>query len=126
MILDAGVLIAIDRGEPYAKNFLQAALNESAPLRTTAPVAAQVMRDGSKQARLSSFVRSVEVRSFTAADVRDVGRLLRVAKTSDVVDAHLTLFAIQTNDSIVTGDSRDFSDLVAQLGRSAPPIRHWK
>ena len=119
------MLIAIDRGERDAKNFVQAALNERASLRTTAPVAAQVMRDGSKQARLSSFLRSVEVRPFTASDVKDVGRLLRAANTSDVVDAHLTLFAIQKADSIVTGDPADFSALVAHLGRSAPPIKYW-
>lgn len=125
MILDAGVLIAIDRGEHDAKNFIQAALDQRAPLRTTAPVAAQVMRDGSKQARLSSFLRSIEVRAFTAADVGGVGRLLRAARTHDVVDAHLTLFAIQTVDSIVTGDPTDFSALVAHLGRAAPAVKYW-
>ena len=44
------VLVAVDRAELGAKNFIEAARQKGEPLRTTAPVVAQVWRDGSRQA----------------------------------------------------------------------------
>ena len=73
MILDAGVLVAVDRGERAAQSFLAASLGAGAVLRTTAPVVAQVWRDGSRQARLARFLETVEAHDFTLADARLVG-----------------------------------------------------
>ena len=111
MILDAGFLIAIDRGESTAHSFLTAALQEGAALRTTAPVVAQVWRDGSRQARLAKFLESVEAHDFTLADAPVVGGLLRRSQTSDVVDAHIVALALRLADSILTADTPDFSAL---------------
>lgn len=125
MILDAGVLIAIDRGEYTAQSFLSAALQEGAALRTSAPVVAQVWRDGSQQARLAKFLRTVEVHDFTFADAPVVGGLLRRSQTSDVVDAHIVALALRIHDSILTADDSDFSALTSPLGPKAPHLHHW-
>ena len=125
MILDAGFLIAIDRGEFTAHSFLAATLQEGAVLRTTAPVVAQVWRDGSRQARLPKFLGTVEVHDFTLADAPIVGELLRRSQTSDVVDAHLVALALRLLDSILTADTPDFSALTSHLGPRAPLIHHW-
>ena len=125
MILDAGVLIAIDRGEYTAQSFLSAALQEGAALRTSAPVVAQVWRDGSQQARLAKFLGTVEVHDFTFADAPVVGGLLRRSQTSDVVDAHIVALALRLHDSILTADDSDFSALTSHLVPNAPQVHLW-
>ena len=67
MILDAGFLIAVDRGERRAHGFVAAADRSRTPLHTTHPVIAQVWRDGSRQARLAAFVRTLDVHPLDAA-----------------------------------------------------------
>ena len=126
MILDAGVLVAIDRDEPDAKDFVDTAQLHSEPLRTTAPVVAQVWRDGSRQARLSRFLPPLDVQPFTAAQVSLVGTLLRRSGASDVVDAHLLGCAIRLDDTVITSDVDDFTRLAAHLGEAEPRARHWR
>lgn len=126
MILDAGPLIAIDRGERAAQSFLSAALEEGAVLRTTAPVVAQVWRDGSRQARLAKLLATVEVHEFTHDDALVVGNLLRQSQTSDVVDAHLVALALHLPDTILTADSPDLTTLTSHLGSRAPQVYPWQ
>ena len=125
MILDAGVLVAVDRGERSAQAFLTAALEEGAVLRTTAPVVAQVWRDGNRQARLTRFLETVEVHDFTAVEARMAGGILQRSGTSDVVDAHITALAVRLQDSIVTADALDFATLTSHLGATAPRVHRW-
>ncbi len=125
MILDAGVLVAVDRGEKAAQSFLTAALEESAVLRTSTPVVAQVWRDGSRQARLARFLDTLEIHDFTLVDARVVGGTLLRSGTSDVVDAHLVALAVRLQDSIVTADAADFQLLTSQLGAAAPRVHPW-
>ena len=108
MILDAGVLVAVDRGEQAAQSFLTAALDVGAVLRTSAPVVAQVWRDGSRQARLARFLDTVETHDFTHLDARLVGGMLLRSGTSDVVDAHVAALALRLQDDIITADTHDF------------------
>lgn len=126
MILDAGVLVAVGRGASDAKNFAAAARRKRRPLRTTAPVVAQVWRDGARQALLARFLKSVEVLPFSAQQAPLVGEILRASDTSDVVDAHVLACAVERGESIITADSRDFSLLTAALGSGAPAIREWR
>lgn len=126
MILDADVLIAVDRDEPDAKDFAVAARSAKRPLRTTAPVVAQVWRDGSRQALLAQFLKSLDVLSFTPEHISLVGALLRDSRTSDVVDAHLLACAVTLNESIITADSDDFAVLASALGADAPAIMKWR
>ena len=125
MILDAGVLVAVDRGEQAAQSFLTAALEERAVLRTSAPVVAQVWRDGRRQARLARFLDTLEVHDFTLVDARVVGGMLLRSGTSDVVDAHIVALAVRLQDSIVTADALDFLSLTSHLGDGAPRVHHW-
>lgn len=125
MILDAALLIAVDRGERAAQSFLSATWEEGAVLHTTAPVVAQVWRDGSRQARLAKFLGTVEVHDFTLTDAPVVGDLLRRSQTSDVVDAHLVALALRLPDSILTADAPDFSALTSHFGPRAPHVHHW-
>jgi len=123
VILDAGFLISIDRSEDRARALLAAAQQTRTALHTTHPVVAQVWRNGSKQARLSAFLKTVTIHPFD--DARPVGRLLAQADTSDVVDAHLVVCALRLGDDILTGNPGDLTTLAAPLGPAAPAIQSW-
>lgn len=118
MILDAGVLISIDRREPAAGAVTRWTDEDDLALHTSEAVVAQVWRDGARQAVLAAFLRTVEIHALD--DGRAVGRLLRASGTSDVVDAHLGLLARELNDDILTGDVDDLTRVVAAL--EPPPV----
>lgn len=123
MILDAGFLISVDRGERTAREFLTAALAHDTPLTTTHPVVAQVWRDGARQARLARFLQSVVVVAFD--DGPEVGKLLARAGTRDVVDAHLVVVAVQRSEPILTGDIHDLESLTSALPERQPNVFNW-
>lgn len=125
MILDAGVLVAIDRGEDSARAFLESAERSARPLHTTATVAAQVWRHGSRQARLAKALSAMTVHPFRTEDVARVGETLRRSGTSDVVDAHLVVVSVRLGYDIITSDTDDFAVLAAHLPAGAPTARHW-
>ena len=123
MILDAGFLISIDRSERTAHTFLAAATRSDTVLHTTQPIVAQVWRNGSRQARLSAFLKTITIHTFD--DGRPVGRLLAQTKTSDVVDAHLVIIAVRLGHDILTGDPDNVTTLTAVLGPAAPTVHAW-
>ena len=88
-MLDAGRLIALDRGSARARGHLTTAERIGDVLHTTSPVAAQVWSDGSRQARLARMLRAMTVHPFLPDDVPVVGEALRRSGTADVVDAHI-------------------------------------
>ena len=122
MILDAGVLISVDRGERGALALLAA---ESAvrPLHTTHAVVAQVWRDGARQARLAKFLKAVTVHPLD--DGKEVGQLIARAATSDVVDAHLVHLAVRLDDDVMTGDFDDLNAISDSLGAPGPTVHPW-
>jgi hypothetical protein len=113
MILDAGVLISIDRREPTVNMLTKTTDEDDEDLHTSEAVVAQVWRDGARQARLAAFLRTVEIHPLD--DGRAVGRILRDSDTSDVVDAHLALLARDLDDDIVTGDVDDLTRIIDGL-----------
>lgn len=125
MILDAGLLVALDRGERAARSFLAASVRADEALHTTAPVLAQVWRDGARQARLARIIESMIVHPLAVDDYTAVGRLLGRSGTADVVDAHLVVLAARTGHTIITSDAGDFMTLAGHLGTAAPRIHRW-
>jgi hypothetical protein len=113
-ILDAGALVAAERGDRRAFTILKAAQERTTPMATSAGVVAQVWYDGSRQARLATVLRRCEVVDLTASSARLIGPLLRATSTSDVVDAHVALLA-RPGDAVVTSDPRDLHRLLDQL-----------
>lgn len=114
IVYDAGVLIAVDRGDRgvWSRHF-RALANDVVPL-TTAPVVAQVSRSG-RQAQLRRFLQGCEIVDFDAAQAHAVGRLLAATGSSDVVDAHIVLVAGATGAPVLTSDPDDLGPLAAAL-----------
>lgn len=126
MILDAGVLIAVDRGTGRAREYLMYAERHGDVLHTTAPVAAQVWRDGSRQARLARALSAMTLHPFEPGDIARVGETLRRSGTSDVVDAHLYVVAERIGHDILTSDVDDFASLRTVTAPNAPQVLAWQ
>jgi predicted nucleic acid-binding protein len=124
VILDAGFLVSVDRGERVAQEFLAAAVQHNTPLHSTEPVIAQVWRDGSRQARLARFLAAIAVHPLD--DGRTVGAILARSGTADVVDAHLVSVAIRIGEPILTADAGDISRITAALPDVQPRVHRWR
>jgi len=110
LVLDAGALIAHERGSRTVQAFLERAHRHSEDVRTTTAVVAQTWRGDPKQARLAMLLRGVDERILTSDQARLVGRLLRRAGTADVVDGTIVDIA-NDGDEILTSDPADIRAL---------------
>ena len=118
VVLDAGALIAIDRGERATVARLYAARQAGLDLRSNAMVVALAWRDpGGRQAALARLLAAVDVRSVTERDGRAAGQLLARAGGSDAIDATVALLA-EPGDRILTSDPGDFARLTRAAGGS--------
>ena len=118
LLLDAGALVAIDKGDPRIAVILRVAQRERLPLRTSAAVVAQVWRDGAKQVNLGRALRGVSVRPLDSESARRAGELLGASGTSDVVDAHFAL-SVDSDDRVLTSDTEDVRRLLHTRGVEA-------
>lgn len=121
LVLDAGALVAVDRGDRAMIARLRAAQQHGLDLRSNAMVVAQVWRDHrGRQAGLARLLQSVDVRAVSPGDGRQAGVLLGLAGSSDPVDATVVLLA-SPGDRILTSDPRDLEAL-AQAAASRAVI----
>lgn len=111
MVLDAGALIGVDRSDRRVAGLLALGRRAGADLVTTAPVVAQVWRNGARQVNLARALAMIDVVTMDLDAARSAGELLRVACGSDVVDASVALLA-RPGDQIVTSDPDDLDVLV--------------
>jgi hypothetical protein len=119
LILDAGALVAVDRGDRAMMARLRAAQRHGLDLRSNAMVIAQVWRDRhGRQAGLAHLLRAVDVRAVSPKDGRNAGVLLGMTGTSDPVDATVVLLA-SPGDRIVTSDPHDLAALAQAAANRA-------
>lgn len=112
LLLDAGALIAFERGSKVVQAFLERAHHNADPVRTTTGVIAQVWRKPSVQAKVTRLLKGVEEVALDSAKARRIGLLLARARVSDVVDGSLIDIA-HDGDEILTSDPRDLVALAA-------------
>src|ERR1035438_760134 len=89
LVLDAGALIALDRGDKRMIALLDRALVQGRAFRVPAGVVGQAWRDGRVQVTLARFLRSEEVEIVPLDEqlARSCGELCGVTHSSDLVDA---------------------------------------
>jgi predicted nucleic acid-binding protein len=111
--LDAGALIALDRGDKRLIALLDRALKQRLKLRVPAGVVGQAWRDGRIQVALARFLRTdeVEIISLDEHLARACGELCGASKTRDIIDASVVILARQRGDYVVTSDPRDLRRL---------------
>ena len=117
VVLDAGALIAFERGSEKMRALCRESLRAGVPLVIPAGVVAQVYRDGARQVRLRSLLNGPTSRVVpldrTLAEA--AGTLCGRAGVSDVIDASVVLVARREHAVVVSGDVEDLRLLDPKL-----------
>jgi predicted nucleic acid-binding protein len=111
VVLDAGALIAFERGRPLVRQYVLLASRGAVRLVTSSAVVAQVWRADPRQARLARLFRSDVLEELPLDDVaaRRIGALAAALEATDVVDGHVALIARERDAAVVTSDARDLA-----------------
>jgi hypothetical protein len=119
LVLDAGALIAIDKGERAVLVEVGRALRSRQPVRTNAMALAQAWRDGrGRQAPLARALRDITVDPVTREDGMRAGELLGRARLRDAIDASVALLA-GPGDRVLTSDPGNLRRLCDAAGNKA-------
>jgi hypothetical protein len=123
LILDAGALIAVDRGDRLVAALIKREFLSGRTVKTNGAVVGQAWRGSARQANLSRLLAGVDVVALDNEQGRRAGTLLAKSRTSDVVDASVVLLATD-GDEILTSDPNDLRILceAASLGVDLIPV----
>jgi predicted nucleic acid-binding protein len=111
VVLDAGALIALDKGLATVRGYVLLADRGHVALWTSSAVVAQVWRGGSRQARLARFLASnlVTELPFDPDSGRRVGALAALVGSKDVVDGHVAILSLDRDAVVLTSDPDDIA-----------------
>lgn len=114
LVLDAGALIAAERGDRRVVRLLELAGEVHVP----AAVLAQVWRNPARQVRLVRLLAAdpVAIAPLDADEARAAGHLCGATGTTDVADASVVLLARRQGAVVVTSDPDDLHRLDPGLG----------
>lgn len=109
VVLDAGALIAIERGSRQVLALCAEARRVGQSVVVPAGAVAQVWRDGRRQASLARVLgaRGTIVEPLDFAEARSAGVLCGRTGTSDVVDASVVLAALRHGAPVLSSDRGD-------------------
>lgn len=114
LILDAGAILALARGDEVARARMARAVREGYVAVIPTPVLAQVHRGGHDRARIDRVVNAVgAVLPTFEAIARRAGELQAKTGTADVVDAIVVAEALASVPAVIlTSDPRDLGRLL--------------
>lgn len=117
MLLDAGALIAFEKGDPRVRALLREILSQNRRVVVPAPVLAQVWRRPSEQVAVRSLTGSsrTEIVPLDGPLAEAVGVLCGRTRTRDVVDATVAIVARKLDAVVVTSDPDDLRALDGAL-----------
>jgi predicted nucleic acid-binding protein len=115
LILDAGAVIALSRGDQRARAFVARAVELGVPIEVPVVVVAETVRGGPRDAPVDRVLNAVNaVPAASEALGRAAGRLLGQARSSATVDALVVAQAVVAGGAhILTGDAGDLGALAA-------------
>ena len=117
IVLDAGALIAFEKGDARMRALCREALRTGKRLIVPAAVVGQVWRDPPRQVPLRALLTSAvtEVPPLDQVLAEAAGVLCARTGTSDVVDASVVLTARRARAVVVTSDAGDLRRLDPQI-----------
>lgn len=116
MVLDAGALIALERGDRALWRVTKTAVDTHQEIYVPSSVVAQVWRGSRSQALLARLLEVSVIVPFEPL-ARRIGELCGKARRADICDAHVALFAsLQDAEAIYTSDPDDIGHLLATCG----------
>lgn len=115
-VLDAGALIALDRGDRDTWGLIADAHRRGFRPAVPAPIIAQAWRGGARQARLARALNRTEQVPIDGELAFRAGALLARAGTDDVLDALVALLAADRPGwEVLTSDPDDINHLLSTL-----------
>lgn len=115
-VLDAGALIALDRGDRDMWALLVETHRAGQRPVVPAPIISQAWRGGALQARLAAVLAGADVVVADGALSRRAGELLAASRTADVLDALVVLVAQdRPGCEVLTSDPGDIHLLLRAL-----------
>lgn len=118
LVLDAGALIAIERGDRGVADLLDTAAELGVDAVTSSACVAQVWRHPARQARLTKALPGFLEHPLDEEHARRCGLLLSRSATDDVVDAAVVTLA-RDGDTILTSDPTHIRHLLSVAGTNA-------
>lgn len=123
LILDAGALVALERGDRDTASLLKQELLSGRVPITHGGVIGQVWRGGAhRHANLRRLLPALDVTALDAALGRRAGVLLGKTRTADVIDAALALLAAD-GDWLLTSDPDELAALAHAAGVHVDVVR---
>ena len=109
LVLDAGALIAVERGDRATAAVIEVARQQQRRVIVPAGVVGQVWRGSARQARLSRLLnaRDVVVEPLTDIGARAAGVLCGSEGGADVIDASVVLTARRYQATVISSDRAD-------------------
>ncbi|MGH3832503.1 MAG: hypothetical protein ACRDRS_19020 [Pseudonocardiaceae bacterium] len=119
LTLDAGALIAIDRGTQDIRALIRRARSHGWPIVIPTGPLAQAWRGGARQARLAGFLGArrdgPKLHPLDGTVARAAGELCGRTGVADVIDASVVLCARSHGHHVVTTDPHDLARLDGDL-----------
>jgi predicted nucleic acid-binding protein len=112
LVLDAGALIALERGSEAVAALAEQVAEIGATAVVPASALAQVWRGGPRSAPLARLIDGCEGDSLDEDRAKEVGERLGARGASDIADAHVVCCALQHRAAVVTSDPADMEALV--------------
>ena len=116
LTLDAGALIAYERGDPRIRAILAAAFTRGIVPTIPSVVVAEVWRGDARDARVARLLKVCDVERLDEARARVAGALRRTVGGAGAIDACVAAGAGRRGDAVATSDPHDMRRL---LGPSA-------
>ncbi len=124
VVYDSGALIAIDRSRDDRRSGVtRGGWPSGDHIMVPAPVAAQVVRDPRRQARLMLTLRSCDIVPFERRHLGQWASCWPAPAPSDVVDGFVAVKAAETGATVVTSDPGDITRLLDALGVRLPVLK---
>lgn len=114
LTLDAGALIAYERGDERIREILAVAYARGLVPTIPAIALAEVWRGDAKDARVARLLKACSIESIDERLARAAGSLCRTTPESGAIDACIAVGVRRRRDAIATSDP---SDMRALLGR---------
>jgi predicted nucleic acid-binding protein len=112
LTLDAGALIAYERGEASVREILAVAYARGLVPTIPAVALAEVWRGDAKDARVARLLKACSIEALDERLARAAGRLRRATPGASTIDACIAVGVSQRADAIATSDPQDLRRLL--------------
>ena len=112
LTLDAGALIAYERGEQRIREILAVAYARGLVPTIPAIALAEVWRGDAQDARIARLLKACSIEVVDERLARAAGRLRRATSGADTVDACIAVGVSKRGDVIATSDAGDMRRLL--------------